>query len=1042
MVGLPVLRRDVVRPRAVLAGFFAAVLLLAFVPQPHVSANEYVVTNNYPSVSAEGSLHWAIAQANANPGHDTITFDMASIGTSWILFDGLCGDYVGDLGELLITEDVTIVGPGSELLSIEQRPYACDPALTRIIHINGASEVNISGLRFRQGRTADGVAGADSGHGAAIFNETANLTLTDCIFANNFVGTGGNSLDGNAGDGGSGGAVYCSAGTLTITDCEFDNNKAGRGGDSGSEDDSTAGTGAGEGGDGGAIYYLGGASLVIEDTTFNMSFAGSGGWLEYCVDGSSAGRGGSGGALYANSCTSVVVTDCVFQYSFSGTGGGQSYEVEPEAPEPGVGSGRNGLGANAGDGGALCVVDTHLTISGSRLQSNDASQGGESLTAQAGGGGHGGALFVLGGGCDATDCEFEYNSAGQGGCGTGSLVGASGHGGAIHGSCADVTLAGCTVRNNEGGLGWGDYPWGSLEVAESLPGAAVGGSGGGVYVTGGLLTLTECLFEENYAGMGGYSESAAEWSDPGSGGAVWCSNSGGDALDADSCAFVYNGGAKLGGAIYVNAGGAQMVNCTIAENRAREGGGIRAADDVPVWLSFCTVAWNEATSYGGGIYATSLALRGCIVGNNTFSTFDGAEPAQGTDDDGPDIYDGDGDVSFYHVTSHGGNVIGISSGFTIQQVDPSPHDAIDTEVGLGTLTNAFDPLYVCTLLKDSPALDFVPVADGTAIGGTAVDVDEIGSSRPLDGNLDGTALWDSGAYESSVQTTTVASATGTGDITIQNSGAGIFDEVDAVDTEDVCCDVPEGFFFPHGLLEIVIMGLPDEGNSPAEVTLTLIYPDDIPAGSMYWKCDNDTCEWIDVTDLLGDNDGDNVLTLTLTDGGDGDMDGVWDGEIHDPGGVVLAVEEEPEDKETAVERKRQETPPEPADMNTSYLALGTYQALPGQGIQVSVNVCNSGEVKGSQSVVLSVNGVAEQAQSVAVSGGSCKTVVFTVAKVVPGTYDIDVNGQHAQLTVVAPRLVQASVPSTRDTGVGTVGIIAILAVMAALIAGLVVVFKR
>jgi hypothetical protein len=44
--------------------------------------------------------------------------------------------------------------------------------------------------------------------------------------------------------------------------------------------------------------------------------------------------------------------------------------------------------------------------------------------------------------------------------------------------------------------------------------------------------------------------------------------------------------------------------------------------------------------------------------------------------------------------------------------------------------------------------------------------------------------------------------------------------------------------------------------------------------------------------------------------------------------------------------------------------------------------------------------------------------------------------------VVAPRLVQASVPSTRDTGVGTVGIIAILAVMAALIAGLVVVFKR
>ena len=32
--------------------------------------------------------------------------------------------------------------------------------------------------------------------------------------------------------------------------------------------------------------------------------------------------------------------------------------------------------------------------------------------------------------------------------------------------------------------------------------------------------------------------------------------------------------------------------------------------------------------------------------------------------------------------------------------------------------------------------------------------------------------------------------------------------------------------------------------------------------------------WVDVTSLLGHNDGDNVLTLTLRDGGPGDADGV------------------------------------------------------------------------------------------------------------------------------------------------------------------------
>jgi len=146
--------------------------------------------------------------------------------------------------------------------------------------------------------------------------------------------------------------------------------------------------------------------------------------------------------------------------------------------------------------------------------------------------------------------------------------------------------------------------------------------------------------------------------------------------------------------------------------------------------------------------------------------------------------------------------------------------------------------------------------------------------------------------------------------------------------------------------------------------------------------------------------------------------------------------------ESAAEKEREKRPPLPASVSTCYMALGAYQVLPGQAVQVSVNVCNSGEAKGTQSVVLSVNGAAEQSQTVAVSGGSCKTVVFTVARSVPGTYDIDVNGMHGQFTVLAPRLVQASVPSQQDNSLGTAGIIAIVAVMVVLVLSLVVVFRQ
>jgi len=149
-----------------------------------------------------------------------------------------------------------------------------------------------------------------------------------------------------------------------------------------------------------------------------------------------------------------------------------------------------------------------------------------------------------------------------------------------------------------------------------------------------------------------------------------------------------------------------------------------------------------------------------------------------------------------------------------------------------------------------------------------------------------------------------------------------------------------------------------------------------------------------------------------------------------------------EEEEKAAEEPERERPPEPAHMVANGLLVDPQQVLPGQEVRVSANICNSGEEKGSLTASLAVNGVAEQSQSVGVSGGSCKQVVFTTAKAVPGTYQVSVNGMTGQFTVLAPRTVQASVPSSQDIGLGTWGIAAIIAVAVALIAGLVFIFKQ
>ncbi len=123
-----------------------------------------------------------------------------------------------------------------------------------------------------------------------------------------------------------------------------------------------------------------------------------------------------------------------------------------------------------------------------------------------------------------------------------------------------------------------------------------------------------------------------------------------------------------------------------------------------------------------------------------------------------------------------------------------------------------------------------------------------------------------------------ASATGAGTVTFAVDAGWITGLTALAEGTLPTAGKPAGVFFPYGLFSFNIIGIAPGST----VTVTITYPFAMPVGTQYWKCQGGV--WVDCTSLLGDDDGDNVLTLTLTDGGLGDADGFADGTIVDPGG--------------------------------------------------------------------------------------------------------------------------------------------------------------
>jgi hypothetical protein len=199
--------------------------------------------------SGTGSLRQAILDANTSGGADTISFTTT-------------GTITLTSGQLTITDDLAIEGPGADELTIDA------DGGSRIFSITSGDTVTLSGITVTGGL----VSGANV-HGGGILN-AGNLTLDSVAVVDNQTASG------------RGGGVYSDTGNLIVHNSTFDDNSAVYGG-------------------GIYIHSAGGVVVQVDGSTF---FGNT--------------TTGSGGGMFINGGTTpgtAVITNSTFSGNYAGT---------------------------------------------------------------------------------------------------------------------------------------------------------------------------------------------------------------------------------------------------------------------------------------------------------------------------------------------------------------------------------------------------------------------------------------------------------------------------------------------------------------------------------------------------------------------------------------------------------------------------------------------------------------------------------------------------------------------------------------------------
>lgn len=327
-----------------------------------------------------------------------------------------------------------------------------------------------------------------------------------------------------------------------------------------------------------------------------------------------------------------------------------------------------------------------------------------------------------------------------------------------------LTLIGGTVGNNAASFGGGIYNTGELTARSGQSRHRTNGNaGGGIYVEDGSVSLQDVRIANNEGPFSGIyvSDGSLSLQD-----ANITSNHGGlfavgGSIEGTRLNIGGNEGVGCGGGIAITFSAALTLSeSAVAFNRALDGAGLcQSGPDSRVYLTNVTVAQNSAEEDGGGILVWSgvMWLANVTVAENTASS------SQPGTYDGGGVFIEDGEVNLRSViiADNGGvtdypDCYGTfaSASFTLIG-DRGADDAFCSWLGFsaGMLSDVdarLDDLLlaghatVTPLAADSPAIDSGLCVAAT---GPTLTADQRGYIMPWDGDGDGEAVCDMGAYE-------------------------------------------------------------------------------------------------------------------------------------------------------------------------------------------------------------------------------------------------------------------------------------------------------